>query len=112
MRGIALFVFFATVAVGFVLPPVDVTSRTALYAATPLTNVATGKKITVPEGSNLGAACSKLGIKVPYNCKKGDCGTCSVSVGGKILRACTAKVPPAPKLKSVAEKGLPVKLAR
>jgi hypothetical protein len=33
-----------------------------------------------------------------------------VNVGGKGVRACIGKVPPAPKLKSVMEKGLEVKL--
>ncbi|KAJ1462210.1 hypothetical protein M885DRAFT_506357 [Pelagophyceae sp. CCMP2097] len=83
---------------------------TALAAMTPLS--ANGKKLEFPEGSSLMAACTKLGLKVPTNCKKGDCGTCSVKVGGSVLRACQAKVPPAPRLKSVAEKGLPVVLAR
>ncbi|KAJ8609234.1 hypothetical protein CTAYLR_008059 [Chrysophaeum taylorii] len=79
-------------------------------AQTPLS--ANGKRIEAAAGSSLMAACNKLGLRVPTNCKKGECGTCTVSVGGKLLRACTAKVPPAPKLKSVLEKGLPVKVAR
>jgi len=53
-------------------------------------------------------ACIKLGLKVPTDCKKGDCGTCTVTVGGNKIRACTGKVPTAPKLKSVREKGLTV----
>merc|ERR1740117_1308155 len=55
------------------------------------------------------AACKKLGMKIPTSCKKGDCGTCTVNVGGKNIKACVGKVPPAPKLKSVLEKGLPVR---
>ena len=47
------------------------------------------------------AACKKLGINVKTNCKKGDCGTCTVNIGGKSMRACIGKVPPAPKLKSI-----------
>jgi succinate dehydrogenase/fumarate reductase-like Fe-S protein len=54
------------------------------------------------------AATKKLGLKVPLSCKKGDCGTCTVTVGGKKVRACVGKVPDAPKLKSLIEKGLPV----
>merc|ERR1719436_1963687 len=50
-----------------------------LYMAkTPLT--ANGKRIEVPAGSSMMAACKKLGLKVPTNCKKGDCGTCMVTV--------------------------------
>ena len=76
---------------------------------TPLT--ANGKRVEVPAGSSLLAATKKLGLKVPLSCKKGDCGTCTVSVGGKNIRACVGKVPDAPKLKSLIEKGLPVKVA-
>jgi len=43
---------------------------------------------------------------VPLDCRKGDCGTCTVTVGGMKVRACVGKVPPVPKLKSVREKGL------
>ena len=71
---------------------------------------ANGKRIEVPEGSSMMAACKKLGLSVKTSCKKGDCGTCTVNVGGKNIRACVGKVPPAPKLKSVQEKGLPVKV--
>ena len=70
-----------------------------------------GKRVEVPAGSSMMAACTKLGMKIPTNCKKGDCGTCTVNVGGKGVRACIGKVPPAPKLKSVLEKGLAVKKA-
>jgi succinate dehydrogenase/fumarate reductase-like Fe-S protein len=50
----------------------------------------------------------KLGLKVPTDCKKGDCGTCTVTVAGQKIRACVGKVPPAPRLKSLKEKGLVV----
>ena len=81
-------------------------SRWRLLAKTPL--VAGGKRVEVDEGSSMMQACSKLGLKVPTQCKKGDCGTCTVTVGGKKIRACIGKVPDAPKLKSLIEKGLPV----
>ena len=73
---------------------------------TPL--VANGKRVEADPGSSLMAACLKLGLKVPTDCKKGQCGTCTVSVGGNKIRACIGKVPPAPKLKSLIEKGLAV----
>ena len=47
-------------------------------------------------------------LQVPTSCKKGNCGTCTVKVGGKPVKACIGKVPVAPKLKSIQEKGLPV----
>ena len=79
-----------------------------LYNKTPL--VANGKRFEATEGSSLSAACSKLGLKVPYKCKKGDCNTCAVNIGGKTFKACVGKVPPAPRLKSIQEKGLVVKV--
>ncbi|KAL3791347.1 hypothetical protein ACHAWO_004971 [Cyclotella atomus] len=68
-----------------------------------------GKKVEVPAGSPLKAACAKLGVKPKYSCNKGDCGSCTVSVGGSRIKACVGKVPPQPKLKSLQEKGLEVK---
>mmetsp|Transcript_26151 Transcript_26151/g.26382 ORF Transcript_26151/g.26382 Transcript_26151/m.26382 type:complete len:116 (+) Transcript_26151:91-438(+) len=69
---------------------------------------AKGKRVEVDAGSSMLAACKKLGLKVPLDCKKGDCGTCTVTVGGNKIRSCVGKVPSPPKLKSIREKGLPV----
>lgn len=53
-----------------VLPPQQQSRRLTVVAAkTPLS--ANGKKIEVPEGSSMMAACKKLGINVPTSCKKG-----------------------------------------
>eukprot|EP00956_Cyclotella_meneghiniana_P022302 scaffold41972_cov65-Cyclotella_meneghiniana.AAC.2 len=68
-----------------------------------------GKKVDVPAGSPLKNAVAKLGIKPKYSCKKGDCGSCTISVGGSRIKACVGKVPPQPRLKSLQEKGLEVK---
>lgn len=73
-------------------------------AKTPL--VANGKRIEAIPGSSMMTACSQLGLKVPTKCKKGDCGTCTITIAGNKMRACIGKVPPAPKLKSLVEKGL------
>jgi succinate dehydrogenase/fumarate reductase-like Fe-S protein len=43
-------------------------------------------------------ACKKLGLNVPLDCRKGDCGTCTVTCGGMKIRACIGKVPPVPKV--------------
>ena len=80
-------------------------SRTLAMQTTPLVSAA-GKRFEAKPGSPLGPACAKIGVKVTYSCKKGDCGVCTVSVGGKKMKACVSKVPPAPKLKSLIEKGL------
>lgn len=68
-----------------------------------------GKKVDIKEGTPLKAACAKLGVKPKYSCKRGDCGSCTVSVGGSRIKACVGKVPPMPRLKSLQEKGLLVK---
>ena len=60
-----------------------------------------GKSCKVGEGSSMMAACKKLGMKVPTSCKSGNCGTCTVKCGGKAIKACIGKVPPAPRLKCV-----------
>eukprot|EP00584_Thalassiosira_punctigera_P007017 CAMPEP_0172531734 /NCGR_PEP_ID=MMETSP1067-20121228/5008_1 /TAXON_ID=265564 ORGANISM="Thalassiosira punctigera, Strain Tpunct2005C2" /NCGR_SAMPLE_ID=MMETSP1067 /ASSEMBLY_ACC=CAM_ASM_000444 /LENGTH=115 /DNA_ID=CAMNT_0013316137 /DNA_START=134 /DNA_END=481 /DNA_ORIENTATION=+ len=70
---------------------------------------ASGKKVDVKEGTPLKNAVAKLGVKPKYSCKRGDCGSCTVSVGGSRIKACVGKVPPMPRLKSLQEKGLLVK---
>ena len=84
-------------------------SSALMMGTTPLTNGA--KRVEVPSGSSMLAATKKLGMNVPLSCKKGDCGVCTVNVAGKNMRACIGKVPDEPRLKSLKEKGLPVKLA-
>lgn len=81
-------------------------SKSTIAAKTPL--VAGGKRFEAEEGSSMIQACTKLGLKVPTKCKKGECGTCTVTCGGKKIRACIGKVPDAPRLKSLLEKGLVV----
>jgi uncharacterized 2Fe-2S/4Fe-4S cluster protein (DUF4445 family) len=51
-----------------------------LFNKTPL--VAGGKRIEADPGSSLMTACTKLGLRVPTKCKKGECGTCTVTVAG------------------------------
>lgn len=68
-----------------------------------------GKMVDAKPGSPLKNACAKAGFKPKYSCKKGDCGSCTISVGGTRVKACVGKVPPEPRLKSLQEKGLVVK---
>ena len=100
-----LVAFCATYVRAFRLPQ-HAAWRTRLHAKTPL--VANGKRVEVEEGSSMIQACSKLGLRVPTSCKKGECGTCTVTCAGRKIRACIGKVPDAPKLKSLLEKGLVV----
>lgn len=68
-----------------------------------------GKKKNFRAGSPMKNAASALGVKPRYSCKKGDCNSCTLSVGGQRIKACVGKVPPEPKLKSLQEKGLEVR---
>jgi ferredoxin len=68
-----------------------------------------GKKRNFKPGSPLKSAASALGVKPKYSCRKGDCGSCTLSVGGQRIKACVGKVPDEPRLKSLQEKGLEIK---
>jgi hypothetical protein len=39
---------------------------------------------------------------------RGDCATCQIFLAGRATKPCVAKVPEAPKLKSLQEKGLEI----
>jgi hypothetical protein len=104
--GFLIICLSSCVVYGYFKPNRLVASKTILYNKTPLT--ANGKRFEAEPGSSMIAACTKLGLRVPTKCKKGDCGTCTVTCAGNKIRACVGKVPPAPKLKSLIEKGLPV----
>ena len=112
MRWVCVLVALSTATHAFVpAPRLGVPSRAPTRAASLITMnktplVFNGKRKEFAPGSNLLKACNALGMKVPTSCKKGDCGTCAVSVGGKRQKSCVGKVPPAPKLKSLIEKGL------
>ena len=68
-----------------------------------------GKKKNFKAGSPMKNAAAGLGVKPRYSCKKGDCNSCTLSVGGQRIKACVGKVPPEPRLKSLQEKGLEIR---
>ena len=37
--------------------------------------------------------CNAARVKVPYNCQNGECGTCTVKMNGRKIRACVSVVP-------------------
>ena len=41
--------------------------------------------------------------------RRGDCGSCTLTVGGTRVKPCIGKVPDEPRLKSLQEKGLAIK---
>ena len=68
-----------------------------------------GKKKNFKAGSPMKKAAAGLGVKPRYSCKKGDCGSCTLNVGGQRIKACVGKVPDEPRLKSLQEKGLEIR---
>mmetsp|Transcript_13843 Transcript_13843/g.23570 ORF Transcript_13843/g.23570 Transcript_13843/m.23570 type:complete len:115 (-) Transcript_13843:1374-1718(-) len=93
--------------VGFTVMPQKKVSVSSALHMTVLTYK--GKKKDFRPGSPLKNACSALGVKPKYSCKKGECASCTISVGGSRVKACIGKVPPEPRLKSLQEKGLEIK---
>jgi ferredoxin len=69
-----------------------------------------GKKKDFKPGTPLSKAVAALGVKPTYSCKKGDCATCEIFLAGRLTKPCVAKVPPEPKLKSLQEKGLEIRM--
>ncbi|KAG7369167.1 hypothetical protein IV203_031910 [Nitzschia inconspicua] len=68
-----------------------------------------GKKKDFKPGTPLSTAVQQLGLKPTYSCKKGDCATCQIFLAGRATKPCVAKVPEAPKLKSLQEMGLEIR---
>mmetsp|Transcript_25541 Transcript_25541/g.60412 ORF Transcript_25541/g.60412 Transcript_25541/m.60412 type:complete len:130 (-) Transcript_25541:295-684(-) len=83
------------------------TSNTALHMTVLTYN---GKKKNFKAGSPLKNAVAQLGVKPRYSCKKGDCATCQIFLAGRATKPCVAKVPEEPRLKSLQEKGLEIKM--
>ena len=48
-------------------------------------NAVVGQKLTV--------VASRVRVKIPVNCQKGDCGTCMVNLNGRKVKACQAILP-------------------
>lgn len=109
-RIASLFIVVAIAASdAFVQPerPQTYRASTELFGQVKLTH--NGRSGQFGEGSPLKNACAKLGVKPKFSCRKGDCGSCTVSVGGSRIKACVGKVPPQPRLKSLQEKGLEIR---
>ena len=53
-----------------------------------------GKSVpNVVVDQKISQVCNAARVKVPYNCQNGECGTCTVKMNGKKVRACVSKVP-------------------
>mmetsp|Transcript_4156 Transcript_4156/g.5448 ORF Transcript_4156/g.5448 Transcript_4156/m.5448 type:complete len:114 (+) Transcript_4156:125-466(+) len=100
--------FFCSSAAAFMAPmPSTVIKSSSLD----MTVLAYGsKKKDFKAGSPLSTAVKQLGVPVKYSCKKGDCATCQITLAGRYTKPCVAKVPEEPRLKSLKEKGLEIKV--
>jgi ferredoxin len=52
-----------------------------------------GKTVSAIPGQKLSDVARAAGAKIQYDCKNGDCGTCTVKLNGRAVRTCVAKVP-------------------
>jgi ferredoxin len=52
-----------------------------------------GKVVQAVVGQNLKDVAASARIPIKYNCKKGECGTCTVDLNGKKIKTCVSIVP-------------------
>lgn len=52
-----------------------------------------GRTVLAVSGQKLSDVARAAGSKISYNCKNGDCGTCTVKLNGRAVRTCVARVP-------------------
>jgi len=53
-----------------------------------------GKKIKAVVGQKVSVIAAQNRVKISYNCKAGDCGTCIVNMNGRKVKACQMTIPP------------------
>ena len=51
------------------------------------------KKVKAFPGQKVSMIAQSAGVGIKYDCKRGDCGTCTVSFGGKLVKACQTTLP-------------------
>jgi hypothetical protein len=52
-----------------------------------------GRTVNAIAGQKLSDVARAAGAKIQYDCKNGECGTCTVKLNGRSIRTCVAKVP-------------------
>ena len=52
-----------------------------------------GKKVNAIVGQKLSVVAAQARVKIPYSCKNGDCGTCTIKVNGRKTKACQGVIP-------------------
>ena len=51
------------------------------------------KRVKALPGQKISMIAQSAGVGIKYDCKRGDCGTCTISFGGKIVKACQTTLP-------------------
>jgi hypothetical protein len=72
----------------------NVIARRALGDPVEVQFTESNKKITMPGGTPLPQVFVKAGVKIRYNCKQGQCGTCTTIIDGRQVRVCSSKLDP------------------
>jgi|EP01083_Nonionella_stella_P242349 ferredoxin len=52
-----------------------------------------GKKVKAIVGQKVSIVAAQSRVKISYNCKAGDCGTCNVKMNGRTVKACQMIIP-------------------
>mmetsp|Transcript_63015 Transcript_63015/g.186124 ORF Transcript_63015/g.186124 Transcript_63015/m.186124 type:complete len:140 (-) Transcript_63015:3035-3454(-) len=52
-----------------------------------------GKAVPAVVGQKLSVVAAAARVQIPYNCRNGECGTCTVKVNSRKVKACQATVP-------------------
>jgi len=58
-----------------------------------VTFMPSGNKIQAYPNQDLKNVARDARVKIAYNCQKGDCGTCTVQLNGKAVKACQTIIP-------------------
>ena len=52
-----------------------------------------GKNVNAVVGQKVSVVAAQARVKISYNCKAGDCGTCNIKMNGRTVKACQQVIP-------------------
>mmetsp|Transcript_25840 Transcript_25840/g.43952 ORF Transcript_25840/g.43952 Transcript_25840/m.43952 type:complete len:137 (-) Transcript_25840:1081-1491(-) len=52
-----------------------------------------GKPVKAVVGQKVKVVANSARVRIPYNCEKGDCGTCMIKMNGRKVKACQMSIP-------------------
>jgi succinate dehydrogenase/fumarate reductase-like Fe-S protein len=52
-----------------------------------------GKDVKAIVGQKVSVVAAQSRVKISYNCKAGDCGTCNIKMNGRTVKACQQLIP-------------------